>query len=40
MRYVSSEGVTRHLQSILPLFDLVVGTEEEFEIAGGSKSSH
>ena len=37
VRYVSSEGVTRHLQSILPLFDLVVGTEEEFEIAGGSK---
>jgi 5-dehydro-2-deoxygluconokinase len=37
VRYVSSEGVTRHLQGILPLFDLVVGTEEEFEIAGGSK---
>jgi 5-dehydro-2-deoxygluconokinase len=37
VRYVSSEGVTRHLQGILPVFDLVVGTEEEFEIAGGSK---
>ena len=37
VRYVSSEGVTRHLQGILPLFDLVVGTVEEFEIAGGSR---
>ena len=37
VRYVSSEGVTKHLQSILPLFDLVVGTEEEFEIAGGQQ---
>lgn len=35
VRYVSCEGVTEHLQGILPLFDLVVGTEEEFEIAGG-----
>ena len=35
VRYVSSEGVTKHLQSILALFDLIVGTEEEFEIAGG-----
>ncbi|CDG83611.1 pfkB carbohydrate kinase family protein [Janthinobacterium agaricidamnosum NBRC 102515 = DSM 9628] len=34
-RFVSNEGVTRHLQGILPLFDLVVGTEEEFMIAGG-----
>jgi len=37
VRYVSSEGVTKHLQSILPLFDLIVGTEEEFEIAGGQQ---
>ena len=37
VRYVSSEGVTKHLQSILPLFDLVVGTVEEFEIAGGKQ---
>jgi 5-dehydro-2-deoxygluconokinase len=37
VRYVSSEGVTKHLQSILPLFDLVVGTVEEFEIAGGQQ---
>src|SRR5471030_2613440 len=34
-RFVSSEGVTRHLQGILPQFDLIVGTEEEFMIAGG-----
>ena len=37
VRYVSSEGVTKHLQSILPLFDLIVGTTEEFEIAGGKE---
>ena len=37
VRYVSSEGVTKHLQSILPLFDLIVGTVEEFEIAGGKE---
>src|SRR5207247_1990117 len=34
-RFVSNEAVTAHLQSILPRFDLVVGTEEEFLIAGG-----
>lgn len=34
-RFVSSDGVTAHLQAILPQFDLVVGTEEEFMIAGG-----
>jgi len=34
-RFVSSDAVTRHLQGILPQFDLVVGTEEEFMIAGG-----
>ena len=34
-RFVSNEGVTAHLQAILPQFDLVVGTEEEFMIAGG-----
>ena len=37
VRYVSSEGVTKHLQSILSLFDLIVGTVEEFEIAGGKE---
>ncbi|EKP4475228.1 5-dehydro-2-deoxygluconokinase [Cronobacter dublinensis] len=35
-RYVESEQVTRQLQEVLHLFDLVVGTEEEFHIAGGS----
>jgi len=34
-RFVADDGVTAHLQGILPLFDLVVGTEEEFMIAGG-----
>ena len=37
VRYVSSEGVTKHMRGILPLFDLIVGTEEEFEIAGGEE---
>ena len=35
-RFVVSEEVTRHMQSIVPLFDLIVGTEEELHIAGGS----
>ncbi|MCB1372235.1 MAG: DUF2090 domain-containing protein, partial [Rhodobacteraceae bacterium] len=35
-RFVESEAVTRKLQSTLHLFDLIVGTEEEFHIAGGS----
>lgn len=35
-RFVSSEQVSTHLQSIVPLCDLVVGTEEEIHIAGGS----
>jgi len=34
-RFVSSDSVTAHLQAILPQFDLIVGTEEEFLIAGG-----
>jgi 5-dehydro-2-deoxygluconokinase len=34
-RFVADAGVTAHLQAILPSFDLVVGTEEEFRIAGG-----
>lgn len=34
-RFVSNESVTQHLQSILPLCDLIVGTEEEIHIAGG-----
>jgi 5-dehydro-2-deoxygluconokinase len=35
-RYIESAAVTAKLQSHLPLFDLIVGTEEEFHIAGGS----
>lgn len=35
-RFIASESVTAQLQDVLHLFDLVVGTEEEFHIAGGS----
>ena len=35
-RFVESEAVTAKLQSTLGLFDLIVGTEEEFHIAGGT----
>jgi 5-dehydro-2-deoxygluconokinase len=36
-RFIADHGVTAHLQGILPQFDLVVGTEEEFMIAGGGQ---
>ena len=35
-RFVASDKVTSQLQSTLHLFDLIVGTEEEFHIAGGT----
>jgi len=35
-RFIASDGVTAHLQKMLPKFDLVIGTIEEFNIAGGS----
>ncbi|WP_111431764.1 5-dehydro-2-deoxygluconokinase [Rhodobacteraceae bacterium DSL-40] len=35
-RFVASAAVTEKLQAHLPLFDLIVGTEEEFHIAGGT----
>jgi len=35
-RFIASQAVTEKLQSTLHLFDLIVGTEEEFHIAGGS----
>lgn len=35
-RFVESQKVTAKLQSTLHLFDLIVGTEEEFHIAGGT----
>ncbi|SDO28826.1 5-dehydro-2-deoxygluconokinase [Rhodoferax sp. OV413] len=34
-RYIADAHVTKQLQETLPLFDLLVGTEEEFFIAGG-----
>lgn len=38
-RFVESQKVTAKLQSTLHLFDLIVGTEEEFHIAGGSTNT-
>ncbi len=35
-RFIESAAVTAKLQSTLHLFDLIVGTEEEFHIAGGT----
>ena len=35
-RFVASDTVTASLQPLIPLCDLVVGTEEEIRIAGGS----
>ena len=34
-RFISSDSVSSHLQSVLPDCDLIVGTEEEVHIAGG-----
>jgi 5-dehydro-2-deoxygluconokinase len=35
-RFVASDKVTQKLMSTLHLFDVIVGTEEEFHIAGGT----
>ncbi|WP_265535318.1 bifunctional 5-dehydro-2-deoxygluconokinase/5-dehydro-2-deoxyphosphogluconate aldolase [Pseudomonas saponiphila] len=35
-RFVADQQVSQHVQSILGRFELIVGTEEEFLIAGGS----
>ena len=35
-RFIASQKVTEKLQSTLHFFDLIVGTEEEFHIAGGT----
>ncbi len=35
-RFIASDSVSAHLQSIAPACDLIVGTEEEIHIAGGS----
>ena len=36
-RYIRSDKVSGHLQTILPDCDLIVGTEEEVHIAGGER---
>ena len=38
-RYIRSDSVTAHLAPVLPLCDLIVGTEEELRIAGGEEDS-
>ena len=38
-RYIKSDKVTAHLQTILADCDLIVGTEEEVHIAGGSEDT-
>lgn len=35
-RFIASQKVTQQLQEVVHYFDLIVGTEEEFHIAGGS----
>jgi 5-dehydro-2-deoxygluconokinase len=35
-RFIASDTVSAHLQTVLPSCDLIVGTEEEVHIAGGS----
>ncbi len=37
-RFIKSDSVSAHLQSFVSDFDLIVGTEEEFQIAGGEPS--
>jgi 5-dehydro-2-deoxygluconokinase len=38
-RYIKSDRVSAHLQTILPQCDLIVGTEEEIHIAGGKEDT-
>jgi 5-dehydro-2-deoxygluconokinase len=38
-RYVPSSEVTARLQEVLPLCDLIVGTEEEIHILGGNRDT-
>jgi 5-dehydro-2-deoxygluconokinase len=38
-RYIKSDKVSQHLQSILADCDLIVGTEEEVHIAGGTENT-
>jgi len=37
-RFVADQRVSQHVQGILSHFDLIVGTEEEFLLAGGSEN--
>jgi 5-dehydro-2-deoxygluconokinase len=39
-RFVASREVTAVLQTVLPLAHVVIGTEDEFHIAGGSENTH
>ncbi len=38
-RFIESDKVTAELQEVLGLFDVLVGTEEEFHICGGSTNT-
>jgi 5-dehydro-2-deoxygluconokinase len=38
-RYIKSDKVTAHIQSILADCDLIIGTEEEIHIAGGTEDT-
>ena len=38
-RFVADQSVSEHLQKFLPDCDLIVGTEEEFHIAGGTQDT-
>ena len=38
-RFIADQGVSNHLQNYLVDCDLIVGTEEEFHIAGGSEDT-
>ena len=38
-RFIASDDVSKHLQTILPHCDVIVGTEEEIHIAGGSENT-
>ena len=38
-RFIASADVSKHIQTILPSCDVIVGTEEEIHIAGGSEDT-
>lgn len=38
-RFISDQSVSEHLQTLVPDFDLIVGTEEEIHIAGGHEDT-